>query len=47
MSEHFTVSAVGVLEEGKLHTLFTSMFSHKYVGHNKLDLSKVDDSTGG
>ena len=33
MIEHFTVSAVGVLEQGRIHTLFTAMFSHQSFTH--------------
>ncbi|KAM3570111.1 hypothetical protein VYU27_007808 [Nannochloropsis oceanica] len=33
MVEHFTVSAVGVLEQGRFHTLFTAMFSHQSFTH--------------
>jgi hypothetical protein len=29
MTEHFTISPVGLLEEGRVHTVVTSMFSHK------------------
>lgn len=31
MIDNFTVSAVGLLEEGRAHTLVTSMFSHRCV----------------
>lgn len=33
MIDHFTVSAVGVLEQGRIHTLFTAMFSHQSFTH--------------
>ncbi len=33
MNEHFTVSTVGVLRDGRIHTLITSMFSQYSLGH--------------
>ena len=33
MNEHFTVSTVGVLRDGRFHTLITSMFSQYSMGH--------------
>jgi len=33
MIDHFTVSAVGVLEQLRIHTLFTAMFSHQSFTH--------------
>jgi membrane associated rhomboid family serine protease len=33
MVDNFTVSAAGLLQEYRLHTLFTAMFSHKDFGH--------------
>jgi membrane associated rhomboid family serine protease len=33
MVENFTVSGVGVVEHGRIHTLFTAMFSHQSFTH--------------
>lgn len=33
MMDHFTCSPRGVLQDHRLHTLFTNMFSHNSFGH--------------
>eukprot|EP00292_Cryptomonas_paramecium_P020408 CAMPEP_0113691790 /NCGR_PEP_ID=MMETSP0038_2-20120614/18682_1 /TAXON_ID=2898 /ORGANISM="Cryptomonas paramecium" /LENGTH=177 /DNA_ID=CAMNT_0000613545 /DNA_START=343 /DNA_END=876 /DNA_ORIENTATION=+ /assembly_acc=CAM_ASM_000170 len=33
MVDHATVSTVGVVRDGRIHTLFTAMFSHHTLGH--------------